>query len=55
MSSLGAMQRLCAGANHVVMLDDMLTAHLRSRWVAADPCRDEYAKLAERRPVLPQQ
>lgn len=55
MAWLGAMERLCADASHVVLLDVMLTVHLRSRWVAAGPGRHEYAELAQRRPALPQQ
>ena len=53
-SSLGAMQRLYADASHVVTMDDMLMANLRSRWVTANPSRHEYAQLAQRRPNLPQ-
>lgn len=55
MSLVGVVQNHCAGASHVVILDDMLTARFRSRWVAANPSRHEYAKLAQRRPALPQQ
>lgn len=55
MCSFVAKQMLYAEASLVVMLDDMLTEHVRGRWVAADPSRHEYAKLAQRRPVFPQQ
>ena len=49
------MQRLCPEADYMVILDGLLTTYLRSRWVAANSGRYEYAKLAQRRPVLPQQ
>ena len=48
------MQRLSADASQVVIMDDMLMANLRSRWVTANPSRHEYAQLAQRRPTLPQ-
>ena len=49
------MQMLCPEAGHMVVLDGLLTTYLRSRWVTANFGRYEYAKLAQRRPVLPQQ
>ena len=43
-----------AGASYMV-LNSMLTVYFRSRWVAVNPGRYEYAKLAQRRPALSQQ
>ena len=43
-----------AVACHVVISISMLTANFRSRWVTANSGRYEYAKLAQRRPALPQ-
>ena len=53
-TSLVAIDIPRAEASHMVM-NSMLTAYFRSRWVAANPGRYEYAKLAQRRPALSQQ
>ena len=45
------MDILRAEASHMV-LNDMLITYFRSRWVAANPSRYEYAELAQRRPAL---
>ena len=51
--SLVAMDIPRAEASHMI-LNSMLTAYFRSRWVAANFGRYEYAKLAQRRPALSQ-
>lgn len=54
-SSLIAVQMLYPEASYMLISNRALTARFRSRWVAANFGRHEYAKLAQRRPAFSQQ